>query len=183
MIQVVQRMKSAIYCPDECIVRQGTTPKGLFLITRGMVHVLKGPPTEADEGDEGDSSPDRSSCRVSFESDGRSSAGPRARSGAKQVRKSLVGAPGALLGAMGKGQKGQNLVRQGSTFSRLSCRGSVGPTKGRSSKEERDGEEAPPELTVLRQLTDNEFFGEDSLVGRHVASHTSLTSGYITPTH
>ena len=27
MIQVVQRMKSAIYCPDEYIVRQGTTPK------------------------------------------------------------------------------------------------------------------------------------------------------------
>ena len=78
-------MKSAIYCPDEYIVRQGTTPKGLFLITRGMVHVLKGPPAEADEGDEGDSSPDRSSCRVSFESDGRSSAGPRARSGGAET--------------------------------------------------------------------------------------------------
>lgn len=164
-------MKSAIYCPDEYIVRQGTTPKGLFLITRGVVHVLKGPPTEPDEDDEGDASPGKASCRVSFES-GRSSPGPGARPGVKQVRKSLVGAPGALLGAMGKGQKRQSLVRQG-TFSRLSCRGSVGPIKGRSSKGEGDGEEAgPPELTVLQQLTDNEFFGEDSLVGRHAASHT-----------
>ena len=172
-------MKSAIYCPDEYIVRQGTTPKGLFLITRGVVHVLKGPPTEPDEDTEGDASPDKASCRVSFES-GRSSPGPSARPGAKQVRKSLVGAPGALLGAMGKGQKRQSLVRQG-TFSRLSCRGSVGPIKGRSSKAEGDGEETgPPELTVLQQLTDNEFFGEDSLVSHRAGSHTPCCTPYYT---
>ena len=70
---------------------------------------------------------------------------------------------------MAKGQKRQSLARP-ANFSRLSCRGSVAPIKGRRSKEERDGEEeATPGLTVLRQLTDHEFFGEDSLVGRRAA--------------
>ena len=146
-----------------------------------MVHVLKG---RTSEHDEGDAAPDRTSCRVSFEV-GKSSPGPTRRTPAGQVRKSLVGAPGALLGAMAKGQK-QSTVRQG-TFSRMSIvgRGSVGPIKaikdvfdqGRTSKEEQYGEDtAPPELTVLQQLTDNEFFGEDSLVSRHAASHILAAS-------
>ena len=150
-----------------------------------MVHVLKG---RTSEHDEGDAAPDRTSCRVSFEV-GKSSPGPTRRTPAGQVRKSLVGAPGALLGAMAKGQK-QSTVRQG-TFSRMSIvgRGSVGPIKaikdvfdqGRTSKEEQYGEDtAPPELTVLQQLTDNEFFGEDSLVSHHAASHTPCRTPYYT---
>lgn len=40
IIIVVQSMKSAVFCPDEFVVRAGTYGKALFLITRGTVHVL-----------------------------------------------------------------------------------------------------------------------------------------------
>lgn len=40
IILLVQRMKSAIYCPGEFVVRQATYGKALFLINRGIVHVL-----------------------------------------------------------------------------------------------------------------------------------------------
>ena len=40
IIIVVQSMKSAVFCPDEFVVRQGTYGKALFLIARGTVQVL-----------------------------------------------------------------------------------------------------------------------------------------------
>lgn len=43
MLVLVSKMKAAIYCPKEFVIRQDTFAKGLFLITRGLVHVLKRP--------------------------------------------------------------------------------------------------------------------------------------------
>ena len=42
MISIVERMQSAIYCPGEMMVREGTPGKAIFLINHGTAHVLKG---------------------------------------------------------------------------------------------------------------------------------------------
>ena len=40
IILIVQRMKSAIFCPGEFVVRQGAPTKALLMIRRGLMHVV-----------------------------------------------------------------------------------------------------------------------------------------------